>query len=80
MGWLSGIAVYAMVWWVVLFAVLPWGVRPADRPGPGHATGAPERPRMWLKAAITSLIAAAIWGGIYMVVESDWISFRDMAK
>ncbi len=27
MGIATGIAIYFLIWWVVLFAVLPWGVR-----------------------------------------------------
>jgi predicted secreted protein len=76
----TGIAVYIVVWWIVLFAVLPWGVRQPDAPQPGHADGAPENPRLWLKAGVTTLIAAVIWAAIYFVVQSDWISFREMAK
>jgi predicted secreted protein len=76
----TGIAVYIVVWWIVLFAVLPWGVRQSDAPQPGHADGAPENPRLWLKAGVTTLIAAVIWAAIYFVVQSDWISFREMAK
>ncbi|MDP7667898.1 MAG: DUF1467 family protein, partial [Rhodospirillales bacterium] len=30
MGWKTGLAVYAIVWWVVLLAVLPWGNRQID--------------------------------------------------
>ncbi len=76
----TGIAVYIVVWWIVLFAVLPWGVRQSDAPQPGHADGAPENPRLWLKAGVTTLIAAVIWAVIYFIVQSDWISFREMAK
>ena len=76
----TGIAVYIVVWWIVLFAVLPWGVRQPDTVQPGHDEGAPENPRLWLKAGVTTLIAAVIWAGIYVVVQSDWISFREMVR
>lgn len=80
MGWVSGIAVYFIVWWVVLFAVLPWGVRAPDDPEPGTADSAPQRPRILLKFAVTTVVAAVVWTGIYLVVASDLISFRDMAR
>jgi len=79
MGWVSGIVVFLITWWVVLFAVLPWGVRPPDEPEPGHASGAPARPRIWMKFAVTTVVAAVIWLGIYALITSGWISFRDMA-
>lgn len=80
MGLVSGIAVYVVVWWVVLFAVLPWGVRTEDRPEPGTDHGAPRRPRILLKFAATTVIAALIWGVIDAVVVSDLISFRAMTR
>lgn len=76
----TGIAVYIVVWWIVLFAVLPWGVKPPETFVPGQAESAPENPRLLLKAAVTSAIAGVIWAGIYLLVQSDWISFRDMVR
>jgi predicted secreted protein len=76
MSWFTGILVFVVTWWVVLFAVLPWGIRVPDQQEPGHASSAPSNPRLWLKGAITTAIAAAIWLVIYFLVESDWLSFR----
>ena len=80
MGLVTGIAVYIVVWWVVLFAVLPWGVRTSDTPEPGMAPSAPVRPRIALKFLITSGIAAIVWLVIYLIVSSDLISFREMVR
>ncbi|WP_207458520.1 DUF1467 family protein [Azospirillum sp. SYSU D00513] len=80
MGWVSGIATYIVVWWIVLFAVLPWGAQAPETPEPGMADGAPERPRILLKFAVTSVVALVVWFGIYLLVNSDLISFREMAK
>jgi predicted secreted protein len=77
MGWLTGIVVYVLVWWVTLFAVLPLWVTPAEPDDPGHAAGAPQRPRLLMKAAITTVVSAIIWLGIYLVVSSPWFSFRE---
>ena len=76
MNWVSGIATYVVTWWVVLFVILPFGVKPADRPEPGMAPSAPERLRLWLKAAATTLVAAAVWMVIYAVVRFDLIDLR----
>ena len=76
MSWVSGVVVYVIVWWLVLFTVLPWGVRIPDEPQPGFATSAPERPRLWLKVAVTSLIAGVIWVVIYLISVYDLITFR----
>ena len=77
MGWVTGILVYALIWWITLFAVLPLWVTPAEPEDPGHAAGAPQRPRLLLKAAITTLVSAVIWLGIDVLVSSPWFSFRE---
>ncbi|MBV9862905.1 MAG: DUF1467 family protein [Alphaproteobacteria bacterium] len=76
MGWLTGGVVYVLVWWVTLFAVLPLWVTPANPGEPGYEAGAPQRPLLWRKLAITSAIAALIWVAIYIVVREPWFSFR----
>jgi len=76
MGWLTGIVVYVLVWWVTLFAILPLWVTPSDPDDPGHAAGAPRRPLLARKAALTSAIAAIIWVAIYIMVVEPWFSFR----
>ena len=76
MGWVTGIVVYVLTWWVVLFAILPLWVAPSDPGEPQYGTGAPKQPRMWLKAAVTSVVAGVVWVGIYVLVKEPWISFR----
>jgi predicted secreted protein len=80
MGWFSGIVVYVILWWVVFFMSLPFGVRAPHEvgsvPGPGHVPSAPVRPRLWLKAGITTVIAALLWGVAYYLISSDMLSFR----
>jgi len=61
---------------LVFFAVLPWGVRVSDTHEPGHATSAPQRPMLWRKAAITSLIAVVLWLVVFYLVQSDLIPLR----
>jgi predicted secreted protein len=77
MNWFTGVLVYCMVWVVVLLCVLPWGVRAPDAPEAGHEPGAPEQPMLLKKFVVTTLIAAAVWGGIYLVIDQGWVSFRD---
>ena len=80
MGWATGIAIYFTIWWVVIFAVLPWGVRPPDHFETGHASGAPDNPQLGRKALITTVISAVIWLAIELIVRSDLISFREMVR
>ena len=77
MGIVTGILVYIVIWWLVLFVVLPWGVRPLDAPEPGDDPGAPQMPRMWTKALVTTVIATVLWVGVDMFILSDVFSFRE---
>jgi predicted secreted protein len=78
MNWPTGIAVYVCIWWVVIFAVLPWGVRPAETVQEGFDPGAPENPRLLLKVLVTTAIATLLWIALYVVITSDLVSFREI--
>jgi predicted secreted protein len=79
-GWVTGVFVYIVVWWVVLFAVLPFGVRTPDNPEPGMASSAPVEPKMLRKIIATSLVSLVVWLIIYAIAHSGLISFREMVK
>jgi predicted secreted protein len=60
----TAIAVYFVVWWVVLFAVLPWGVRSQEESGevtPGTDPGAPALPALWRKLMWTTISSGIIF-------------------
>ncbi len=69
MTFMTSILVYVMIWVVVLFMVLPWGVHIAENPEPGHATSAPEHPYIGLKLFITSVISLFIWVIAYIILS-----------
>ena len=53
------IAIYFIIWWVVLFAVLPWGIRSQQESGevaPGTDPGAPAAHLIWRKLFWTTVI------------------------
>ncbi|MBI2234304.1 MAG: DUF1467 family protein [Micavibrio aeruginosavorus] len=79
MGWFSGIVVYLLIWWVVLFTVLPWKSRPPARPGRGHAASAPKTPNLGIKFAVTTVIAAFLWVVVYILIEKGYIDYRAIA-
>lgn len=62
--------VYAISWWLVLFMVLPWGVRMAEKPVAGHAASAPVKANIRRKLVITSLIALLVPLLAYGVTEA----------
>jgi len=80
MNWFTAAVVYIMTWWVVLFAVLPFGVRTVDEPDQQTGwRGAPDRPLMGRKVIATTIIALVLWAGMMAVIRSDWFSFRAAA-
>ena len=79
MDWFTGIIVYLLIWWTALFAVLPIGTKPLEQADPeaGGWRGAPTRPMLGRKLAGTTVLAAVLWLGAYVLIESDLISFRE---
>jgi predicted secreted protein len=79
MDWVVGVAIYYVIWWIVLFMALPWGVRPIEDEGAaeGHAPSAPRRPRILLKMAITTVVAGVVWAVVYVVITFNLISLQN---
>jgi predicted secreted protein len=77
----GGIVIYVIVWWVVFFAVLPWGVKgrweSEDDGVIGAEPGAPVTPDLKRKALITSAIALGLWVVIAAIIVSGVIDFRE---
>jgi predicted secreted protein len=76
MGWFSTGIVFVVVWWLVLFMVLPFGARPPDEVEPGMAASAPAKPRIGLKFLITTLIAAVLTALVLWLINSGLIQLR----
>ena len=57
------VAIYITIWFTVLFAILPIGVRSQEEEGtviPGTEPGAPVAPRLLMKAVATTLVSALL--------------------
>ncbi|MEF3365849.1 DUF1467 family protein [Methylocystis sp. 9N] len=65
--------IYLTIWWITLFAVLPLGVRSQDEAGEarpeGADPGAPAAPQLLKKAALTTAIAAVLFGLVALVAK-----------
>jgi len=78
----TAFAIYFIIWWVVLFAVLPWGVRSQDEDGaiiPGSDPGAPAIPRLRRKLVWTTIVAAVVFAFWYVVYTYRLITLDDLA-
>jgi predicted secreted protein len=77
MGWFTAGVLYVLIWWTVLFAVLPLGTHPVESPDPVTGwRGTPERPRLLRKLLLTTALAALLWAAVFAIIESGWLSFR----
>lgn len=82
MGIFTGIVLYALIYWVALFAVLPWGNRApeGDELQSGNATSAPVNPRLKQKFIATAVVAAVLWGIVFALIKMDVIDFYQIAR
>jgi len=76
LGWFTSILTFVIIWWLVLFTVLPWGTQATYDTQMGREPGAPQRPRLWLKVGVTTLITIVLWTVAYFVIEAGWITLR----
>jgi len=78
----GGLVIYVITWWVVLFTTLPIGVRNSYEEGvemvPGQADGAPVRPRILFKFALTTAITTFLFGLLWCSVTFDWVDWRGL--
>jgi predicted secreted protein len=71
------LALYFIIWWTVLFAVLPIGVRSQYENGevvPGSEGAAPHKPMLAKKALLTTVVAAIVFGFVHLAVAEKMVS------
>jgi predicted secreted protein len=64
MNWALGLAIYVIIWWTMLFTILPFGVRSQHEVKevvPGSEPGAPARPRLKMKLLVNTIVATVLW-------------------
>jgi predicted secreted protein len=70
-----GLAIFFTIWWVVLFAVLPFGVRSHEEAGVDRPTGtdagAPVAPRIGVKLLATTVLAAIVFAVVYAFIAFE---------
>ena len=65
------ISIYVVIWWIVLFAMLPIGVRTQAEEGevsPGTAESAPHLPRLLPKMVATTVVASVVFAVVYVII------------
>lgn len=74
------VAIYFTTWWVVIYMILPLGVKVPKKVKKGHATSAPEKPKLKEKFIITSVISFFITSiffilSYFKIVDFEWLLF-----
>jgi len=79
----TAVAIFFLIWWVVLFAVLPWGIRSQHEAGeivPGTDPGAPAIPNLGRKLLWTTLVSVAIFAACYVVYVDRLFSLEGLVR
>ena len=77
----TGFVVFSITWFVVLFTVLPWGVRTQAEDGdivPGTTESAPINPAIWKKFLVTTIITSILVGIFWATIEYELIDYRSL--
>lgn len=76
----TGLAIFFVAWWLIFFMTLPFGVLTPEEAGveeiEGQAPSAPVKPRLWLKALVTTLITGILVISSHLLIEYGIIDLR----
>jgi predicted secreted protein len=81
-SWTTALAIYFIAWWIVLFAVLPFGVRSQEEDGaiaPGTDPGAPAIPLLVKKAIWTTIATTVLCGVFFWLFLTRRVTLDDLA-
>ena len=79
----TGFAIYFVVWWVVLFLTLPFGVRSQHEDGggaPGTDPGAPIATQMGRKLIWTTVLSAVIFAAGLAAYYAGFLNIERLSK
>lgn len=81
MSWISAVALFFIVWWTVLFVMLPFGLRTQDDERDvtlGTVSSAPRGPHMLKVVIRTTIVALLVCGIFYGLTKGLGYSFDDL--
>ena len=77
----GGIILYAVLWFLALFVLLPFGEKSQAEAGevvPGTPAGAPASPALKRKVLWSTAIAAVLWAGIAWLIFGGVVTREDI--
>jgi predicted secreted protein len=79
----TALAIYFVIWWLVLFVTLPFGVRSQHEDGggaPGTDPGAPIVSLMGRKLIWTTVIAAIVYGIGMLAYRAGYLNIERLSN
>ncbi len=79
----TAFAIYFVVWWIVLFAVLPFGIQSQHEAGESAAgtdPGAPTAPGMKKKLLWTTVISATLFGIAWWAYTQGYLGIERLYR
>jgi len=76
----GGIVIFILIWWAVIFVILPIGNKQPEQAETGMAYGAPRNPNIKKKFIATTIITILLWFVVYTLMEYRIIDFREAAR
>ncbi|WP_429911236.1 DUF1467 family protein [Glycocaulis sp.] len=80
-GFVEGLVVYLITWWIVIFTVLPLRIQGQYETGEiveGSEPGAPVNPRLKEKAFLTTVLTSVLWLVFFAVMELGIIDLNTL--
>ena len=81
MPWTTILAIYFIIWWLVFFTVLPWGIRSQDEHGDvvrGTDPGAPKVHGLKIKLVWTTAVATIVFTAFYWAFVTKAVAFDEL--
>ncbi len=72
----SFIVVYIMVWWLLFFMALPFGIQRERNPIPGQDHGAPVNPKLKIKALIVTVLAFIVTFLVQWLIDQGFLFIK----
>ncbi|MEM0922818.1 MAG: DUF1467 family protein [Pseudomonadota bacterium] len=82
MSLVSGLVLFAVIWSVVFFMVLPLWQKSQAEDGnvvPGTPASAPVDPKLKMKAVLTTCVSAVVFALVFWVIEYQVIDLADLS-
>ena len=80
MSFSMAVFLYVLIWWIMLFTTLPFGVEKHGEEGKGFDSGAPKNHNIKKKMIINSFISLAVLGLIYLLIAVGILDWKAMFK